>query len=288
MNQSVVYIGIDVAKAHLDVAWAGVARRFPNDQRGRAALVAWIKQSRIAAPLHVICEASGGYEQALLESLEQNALKATLVQATRVRQYARAAGILAKTDTIDAKLLAAFGAVMQPKPTPALSVEQKRLRQYEAQRRHLGRVLLAEENRLVQVTCAELRTLSRSLISKIKRQIDTLDAGIAKLIAQDQALAIRRKNSLPLPEWAHAPLRSCSRKCPSWANSTAAKRPLWLAWHRLITTAVRSAASAPSSAVGALCVADSTWLRLAPPATTRSCLAFINACAPKANHTNSP
>src|SRR6266852_2647701 len=178
MNQSVVYIGIDVAKAHLDVAWAGVARRFPNDQRGRAALVAWIKQSRIAAPLHVICEASGGYEQALLESLEQNALKATLVQATRVRQYARAAGILAKTDTIDAKLLAAFGAVMQPKPTPALSVEQKRLRQYEAQRRHLGRVLLAEENRLVQVTCAELRTLSRSLISKIKRQIDTLDAGI--------------------------------------------------------------------------------------------------------------
>src|SRR5216110_2341440 len=164
MKQSIVYIGIDVAKAHLDVAWAGTFRRLPNERSGHAVLVRWIKQS--AAPVQLICEASGGYEQALLESLEQNNLKVTLVQATRVRQYARAAGILAKTDQIDAKVLAAFGAAMQPKPTPPLSAEQKRLRGYEAQRRHLSRVLLAEENRLAQVSCAELRSLSRSLISK--------------------------------------------------------------------------------------------------------------------------
>ncbi len=251
MKQSVVYIGVDVAKAYLDVAWAAASRRFPNDRNGHAALVLWIKQS--AGSVQLICEASGGYEQALLESLEQNNLAVTLVQAIRVRQYARAAGILAKTDTLDAKVLAAFGAAMQPKPTPALSAEQKRLRQYEAQRRHLSKVLLAEQNRLAQVSCAELRSLSRSLISKIKKQIDTLDAGIA----------------------------------PSSVNSIAAKRPLWLAWHRLITTVVRSAASALSSVGGALCAAGSTWLRSAPLATIRSCRVFINACAPKANHTNS-
>jgi len=141
--------------------------------------------------VQLICEASGGYEQALLESLEQNNLAVTLVQAIRVRQYARAAGILAKTDTLDAKVLAAFGAAMQPKPTPPLSAEQKRLRQYEAQRRHLSKVLLAEQNRLAQVSCAELRSLSRSLISKIKKQIDTLDAGIAHLIAHDQVLCLK-------------------------------------------------------------------------------------------------
>src|SRR6266481_9693818 len=189
MKQSVVYIGIDVAKANLDVAWAAASRRFPNDRNGHAALVVWIKQS--AAPGQLICEASGGYEQALLESLEQNNLAVTLVQAIRVRQYARAAGILAKTDQIDAKVLAAFGAAMQPKATPPLSAEQKRLRQYEAQRRHLSKVLLAEQNRLAQVSCAELRSLSRSLISKIKKQIDTLDAGIAHLIAQDQVLCVK-------------------------------------------------------------------------------------------------
>ena len=189
MKQSVVYIGVDVAKANLDVAWAAASHRFPNDRNGHAALVVWIKQS--AAPVQLICEASGGYEQALLESLEQNNLAVTLVQAIRVRQYARAAGILAKTDTIDAKVLAAFGAAMQPKATPPLCAEQKRLRQYEAQRRHLSKVLLAEQNRLAQVSCAELRSLSRSLISKIKKQIDTLDTGIAHLIAQDEVLCVK-------------------------------------------------------------------------------------------------
>jgi len=183
MKQSVVYIGIDVAKAHLDVAWAGTCRRLPNERSGHAALVRWIKQS--ATPVQLICEASGGYEQALLESLEKSEVKVTLVQAVRVRQYARAAGILAKTDRIDAKVLSAFGSAMQPQPTPPLSAEQKRLRQYEAQRRHLSRTLVAEENRLTQLSCAELRTLSRSLMSKIKKQIETLDRRIGELIAQD-------------------------------------------------------------------------------------------------------
>ena len=186
MKQSVVYIGIDVAKAHLDVAWAQTVRRLPNQRSGHAALIRWIKQS--TTPVQLICEASGGYEQALLESLEKSALKVTLVQAVRVRQYARATGILAKTDKIDAKVLAAFGSAIKPQPMSPRSVEQKRLRQYEAQRRHLSRILVAEENRLAQLSCAQLRTLSRSLMSKIKNQIETLDRRIGELIAQDQTL----------------------------------------------------------------------------------------------------
>jgi transposase len=188
MKQSVVYIGIDVAKAHLDVAWAGTFRRLPNERSGHAALVGWIKQS--ATPVQLICEASGGYEQALLESMAEQDVAVRLVQAVRVRQYARAAGILAKTDRIDAKVLAAFGSAMQPQPTSPLSAEQKRLRQYEAHR-HLSRTLIAEENRLAQLSCTELRTLSRSLISKIKTQIKTLDRGISDLIAQDQTLCVK-------------------------------------------------------------------------------------------------
>jgi transposase len=186
MKQSIVYIGIDVAKAHLDVAWAEIVRRLPSQRSGHAALIRWIKQS--TTPVQLICEASGGYEQALLESLEKSEVKVTLVQAVRVRQYARAAGILAKTDKIDAKVLAAFGSAIKPQPTPPLSAEQKRLRQYEAQRRHLSRILVAEENRLAQLSCGELRTLSRSLMRKIKNQIETLDRRIGELIAQDQTL----------------------------------------------------------------------------------------------------
>ena len=186
MKQSVVYIGIDVAKAHLDVSWAQTVRRLPNQRSGHTTLIQWIKQSTTSVQL--IWEASGGYEQALLQSLQKSEVKVTLVQAVRVRQYARAAGIQAKTDKIDAKVLAAFGSAMQPQPTPPLSAEQKRLRQYEAQRRHLSRILVAEENRLAQVSCAELRALSGSLMSKIKKQIETLDRRIGELIAQDQTL----------------------------------------------------------------------------------------------------
>ena len=91
MEQAIVYIGIDVAKAYLDVSWAGEARRFSNEGSGHAALVRWLKTSQ--RPVQLICEASGGYEKALLESLAEGDLAVTLVQAVRVRQYARAAGI---------------------------------------------------------------------------------------------------------------------------------------------------------------------------------------------------
>ena len=187
MKQTIVYIGIDVAKAHLDVAWQKRLRRFDNDKAGRATLVKWIKQKQ-SDPVQVICEASGGYEQPLLESLAKNQLAVTLVQAVRVRQYARAAGILAKTDQIDARVLAAFGAALRPKPTAPLSVEQKRLRELESQRRHLSRVLSTEENRLAQLSCPELRALSGSLMRKIQKQIDAIEQRIAGLMAQDQVL----------------------------------------------------------------------------------------------------
>src|SRR5438067_4128769 len=112
MNESIVYVGVDVAKAYLDVAWANEARRFSNDKKGHVALVRWIKAS--CPGVQLICEASGGYERGLLDSLEQSNVKITLAQANRVRQYARAAGILAKTDKVDARVLAAFGAALRP------------------------------------------------------------------------------------------------------------------------------------------------------------------------------
>jgi transposase len=189
MEQVVVYIGIDVAKAYLDVSWLREARRFSNEKKGHAALVRWLKTSQ--SPVQLICEASGGYEQALLQSVAEADLAVTLVQALRVRQYARAAGILAKTDRIDARVLAAFGAALRPKPTPPLSRQQKRLRELESQRRHLSQVLRAEENRLAQLQCAELRSLSRSLIKKIQKQIDAIEECVSSFIAQEQTLCAK-------------------------------------------------------------------------------------------------
>ncbi len=184
MNKAVVYVGVDVSKAYLDVAWAERSRRFANNKSGLSALMKWIRQS----PVHLICEASGGYERGLLEAAEQNAIKLSLVQANRVRQYARAAGILAKTDKVDARVLCAFGTAMQPKPLASLSMQQKQLRELEAQRRHLSRMVVSEQNRLAQLKNKELQRLTRSLLATLKRQMAAIDARIAAVIVQDQTL----------------------------------------------------------------------------------------------------
>ncbi len=105
-----------------------------------------------------------------------------------MRQYARAAGILAKSDKVDARVLCAFGSAMQPEPTLPLSVQQKQLRELETQRRHLSRMLVAEQNRLAQLNDKELQRLTRSLLATLKRQVAAIDARLAGLIAQDQSL----------------------------------------------------------------------------------------------------
>jgi transposase len=107
VKEQLVYLGIDIAKSYLDAAIGSEKRRFSNDTIGHRELIKWVKQ--VQAPVQVICESSGGYERALVQGLARARIKISLVQANRVRQFARAAGILAKTDRIDAKVLCEFG-----------------------------------------------------------------------------------------------------------------------------------------------------------------------------------
>ncbi len=146
MKEEVVYCGIDVAKEQLDVALGQERCRVPNTKEGIAQLLKRFKGQRLK--LHVICEASGGYEKAIVTALQKSALAVSLVQANRVRQFARAAGVLAKTDQIDAGILLSFGMAMRPPPSAAQSEQIARLRELDAQRRHLSRLLGAEQNRL--------------------------------------------------------------------------------------------------------------------------------------------
>ena len=214
MNKAVVYIGVDVAKASLDVAWAERSRRFANNKSGLSALTKWVKQSPFA--VHLICEASGGYERGLLDAAEQNGIKVSLVQANRVRQYARAAGILAKTDKVDARVLCAFGSAMQPEPTPPLSAQQKQLRELETQRRHLSRMLVAEQNRLAQLNDKELQRLTRSLLGYAQKANGCNRCAHRRPHrSRTKASSKKRKSLPPLQAWARAPLCYCLRKYPS-------------------------------------------------------------------------
>ena len=173
MKEELVYLGVDIAKAYLDAAIGNEKRRFSNDAVGHRELINWIKQ--IAGPVQVICEPSGGYERAFVQALARARMQVGLVQANRVRAFARAAGILAKTDRIDAQVLCAFGAAMRPPTITASNLEQEHLRELESQRRHLTHLLVMEQNRAARVSDTCVRRLNRSLINQIQKQIEQID-----------------------------------------------------------------------------------------------------------------
>jgi transposase len=162
-----------------------------NDAAGRSALVKRLRQ--IAGSVQVICEASGGYERALLQALQGGGIKVSLVQASRVRQYARACGVLAKTDSIDAQMLCRFGRAIGPQATVAAKPHQEKLRELESQRRHLSRLLVAEQNRSAQLTDKTLRRLSKRLLSQIQKQIAQIDLLLQELIAQSPELCAKAR-----------------------------------------------------------------------------------------------
>ena len=172
MKEELVYLGVDIAKSYLDAAIGNKKRRFANERIGHRELIKWVKQLKV--PVQVICESSGGYERGLVRALVGAQLKVSLVQANRVRQFARAAGILAKTDRIDAKLLCDFAKAMQPGTISASELEQEHLRELESQRRHLTHLLVMEQNRAARASDGCVRRLNRSLLNQIKKQIEQL------------------------------------------------------------------------------------------------------------------
>lgn len=186
MKEQKVYVGVDIAKAYLDVAWGEESRRVTNDAAGRSALVERLRQ--IAGSVQVICEASGGYERALIQALQRAEIELSLVQASRVRQYARASGLLAKTDSIDARLLCRFGEAIRPQVRATPKPHQEKLRELESQRRHLSGLLVAEQNRSAQLLDKALVKLSKRLIEQVKKQIAQIDLLVQGVIEQSEQL----------------------------------------------------------------------------------------------------
>lgn len=191
MKEQLVYLGIDIAKSYLDGAIGNEKRRFSNNAAGHRELIKWVKQMK--GSVQVICESSGGYERALVQALARAGVKISLVQANRVRQFARAAGILAKTDRIDAEVLCEFGKMMRPQTVPAATLEQEHLRELESQRRHLTHLLVMEQNRGARVSDACVRRLNRNLINQIKKQIEQIDLLIKEHIERSQELSTKAK-----------------------------------------------------------------------------------------------
>lgn len=178
-------VGIDVGKAKLDVGLNGEkrVRVWKNDEADRVALSDWMVEQE---PQLVVVEASGGYEAAIVSELVQRGLAVALVNPTRVRAFARAEGLLAKTDKIDARLIARFGATMKPEPQARRDQAQLELNQWVTRRRQLVLMVTAEKNRLPTAAPAMQEHIARH-IDWMQAEIENLEQQINQAIANNPA-----------------------------------------------------------------------------------------------------
>ena len=144
------FIGIDVAKDHLDVHVrpTGEAFRVPYDADGLATL---LPRLRALGPTLIALEATGGYEVPLAAALASAALPVAVVNPRQIRDFARATGQLAKTDTVDARVIALFAEAIRPTPRPVPDAQAQALGELMARRRQLVDMLGAEQNRRRQL-----------------------------------------------------------------------------------------------------------------------------------------
>src|SRR5437879_10876402 len=142
-----VFVGLDVAKATLDVALrpSGEQWSVSNDEAGVAALV---DRLRPLSPALVVCEATGGFERAAIAMLAAAGLPVVVANPRQIRDFARATGQLAKTDQIDAAILALFAERVRPTPRPLPDEAAQLLDALLTRRRQLLEMLVAEKNRL--------------------------------------------------------------------------------------------------------------------------------------------
>jgi transposase len=185
MDGPAAWIGIDVAKEWLDVAVAGEdgAWRVGNDAAGIAALVADLGGRR---PALVVLEATGGLETAAVAALLEAGLPVAVVNPARVRAFAAASGRVAKTDALDARVLADFAARMRPPARPLPDPIAQELRGILARRRQVVEMRVAEENRRPTVAPA-LRARLEAHLARLAAEVAALDDELARRIAASPA-----------------------------------------------------------------------------------------------------
>ena len=152
-------IRIDVSKAQLDVEVrpSGEKQSFANDKVGNKALVKWLAK---IAPTLIVLEATGGYERQVTRALVSADLPAVVVNPRQVRDFAKATGQLAKTDSIDAGVFAHFAAVIRPELRPLHDAVTLELRALTSRRRHLLEMIAAENNRLEMTSKAVRKSIN--------------------------------------------------------------------------------------------------------------------------------
>jgi transposase len=179
---------VDVAKPELAVQFPDRLWSTPNTAKGHATL---IERLRTLGPVHVICEATGGYERALVCALHQAGLALSVINPRQVRDFARACGRLAKTDAIDARVLADYGARLNPKADTPPEDGQADFAELVKARQDLVAMITEEVSRREHLRLPSLLKLSAARTRQLETQLAKLDALIDAHVAAHAPLAAK-------------------------------------------------------------------------------------------------
>jgi transposase len=185
MNNESKVVGIDVSKAQLDGAIAPEGKSFsdPNNDAGIAALVERLKQLK---PDLVVMEATGGYETAAAMAVSAAGIRLAVVNPRQVRDFAKATGALAKTDAIDARVIAQFGLVIDPHVTSLADEETRNLQAMLVRRSQLIAMRTQEKNRLA-IAVGAMRKPIKEHIAWLDRHIKGLDIDLTNKLRSSPA-----------------------------------------------------------------------------------------------------
>ena len=183
MEQEATYVGIDVAKAQVDVAVRPTDDRWevPHDEAGVRQLVSRLKALE---PVMVLLESSGGLELPLVAALATEEVPVVVVNPRQVRDFARATGKLAKTDSLDAAVLAHFADAVRPAVRPLRDAETQVLGSLVARRHQVITMLVSEKNRLSSAATVAVRPRIKAHIAWLERELDDLDKGLRQTLRQ--------------------------------------------------------------------------------------------------------
>jgi transposase len=180
INRSERNVGIDIGKSMLDMCIyeVDIYTQYPNTPEGIRQLLKQLSRYKVT---RIVVEATGGYERALVETCADKELPLIIVQPMQVRQFAKAQGIIAKTDKLDSRLIAQFGAVMKPEPKPLNSKKIRYIRDLLSRKRQLNDMRTQELNRQHKVP-AILAATHKRMIKVLDKEIEWVNKLLAKAV----------------------------------------------------------------------------------------------------------
>jgi transposase len=194
MNEK-IWVGVDVSKTHLDIFAAGRHQRFRVKDDLEAA-VRWIEATK---PVGIVLEATGGYERTIALALQKAGQQACIVNPRQVRDFAKSRGRLAKTDKLDAQMLAEFGAANQPRVTYVTTENQERLRSVVSRREQVVELRQMAKQHLEHTTDRKMLERAKKLVSKLSREVAALEAMAQKLVKADTELTKKSDRLQTMP-----------------------------------------------------------------------------------------